>query len=177
MGNTKKIFYLKKKINLIKSNQKLNECSNIFDERYDKIKDKKKLYKLKFKSNKKLIEAIKNASLNGNLKFKFNLESKIYTRNQNAKLDELYSPKIIYNITKNMLDIYYKDLDFSKINYDDYEKAIFNLIFYTEIFEKEFPKDINNFLFFCLELQIKNYKLNSNNFYIFIIESFNLKNI
>ena len=51
-----------------------------------------------------------------------------------------------------MLDIYYKDLDFSKINYDDYEKAIFNLIFYTEIFEKEFPKDINNFLFFCLEL-------------------------
>ena len=41
-----------------------------------------------------------------------------------------------------MLDIYYEDLDFSKINYDDYEKAIVNLIFYTEIFEKEFPKDI-----------------------------------
>ena len=146
------LIYLKKEINLIKSNINLNECSNIFDERYDKIKDKKKLYNLKFKSNKKLIAAIKNTSFNGALKFKISLESKIYTSNENTNLDELYSPKTIYNITKNMLDIYYEDLDFSKINYNDYEKAIINLIFYTEIFEKEFPKDINNFLFFCLEL-------------------------
>lgn len=147
------LIYLKKEINLIKSNTSLNECSNNYnDERYEKIKDKKKLYNLKYKSNKKLIASIKNAPLNGDFKFKINLESKIYKSKQNAKLDHIYFPKTIYNITKNMLDIYYKDLDFNKINYNDYEKVIINLIFYTEIFEKELPKDINNFLFFCLEI-------------------------
>jgi hypothetical protein len=146
------LIYLKKEINLIKSKQNLNECNNFYDERYEKIKDKQKLYNLKYKSKKKISEAIKNASLNTDIIFKISLESKLYTSNPNIKLDKLYSPKTIYNITKNMLDIYYKDLDFSKINYNDYEKAIINLIFYTEIFEKEFPKDINNFLFFCLEL-------------------------
>lgn len=146
------LIYLKKEINSIKSNQNLNDCNNLFDERYEKIKDKTKLFTLKYKSNKKAIETIKNVTLNDNIPFKMSFDSKIYTKNKNMKLNELYSPKTIYNITKNMLDIYYKDLDFSKINYSDYEKSIINLIAYTDIFGKDFPKDINNFLFYCLEL-------------------------
>lgn len=88
------------------------------------------------------------ANIKGTLKFK----SKYYNKNKEIKIDSIYSLRTIYSITNSMLDNYYNDLDITRINKTEYEKIIIHLIYYSQLLEKQLPKDINKFLFYCFDL-------------------------
>ncbi len=62
-----------------------------------------------------------------------------------------YSFIRIYNTITNILNDYYKDLDYSKIDKEEYYRIIIYLIYFTTILNEDFPKDTNLFLFYCLD--------------------------
>ena len=147
------LIYLKKKIDEFKS--KLNDIYEDYNNiRFKKIEgvEIKKLYSLQSKvSPKKIIPIIESLNSNNKIKNRINFKSKYY-KNKEIKFEEIYCPKEIFMITNNMLDKYYQDLDFKKIDDIEYEKIIIYLIYYVQLFENKLPKDINKFLFYCLEL-------------------------
>ena len=73
-----------------------------------------------------------------------------YYRNKIISYNNVYSPRMLYSKSNEMLNSYFKDLNFDKINIYEYEKILIYLIFYTKIYQEQLPKDINKFLFYCL---------------------------
>ena len=145
---------LKKIIGCCK-NEEEERFSEAFNERYKKIEkiEVKKLYSIncnkKDKDNLLLIQNLNiSSTIGGTIKFK----SKYY-KNKEIKIENIYSPKSIYNITNDMLDNYYNSLDFKKINKIEYEKIIIHLLYYSRLIENKLPKDINKFLFYCFDLE------------------------
>ena len=82
-------------------------------------------------------------------KVKINFYSKV--KNIKESFDSSYSLIKIYETITNILNEYYKDLDYSKIDKKEYNKIIIYLMYFTTIFNDDFPKDINLFLFYCLD--------------------------
>ena len=55
------------------------------------------------------------------------------------------------NTTNKILDEYYLNLDFSKVNKDEYKKLIIHLIYYCSLYPNDFNKEIIKFLIYCLK--------------------------
>ena len=111
----------------------------------------KDIYKLDY--DKKKANEIKAPSYsfgtNEINKVKINFYSKF--KNIKENFDSSYSFIKIYDTITNILNEYYKDLDYSKIDKKEYNKIIIYLMYFTTIFNDDFPKDINLFLFSCLD--------------------------
>ena len=149
------LIYLEKKIEYYNENN-YNRNNAFFDKRYKKIEgiETSKLYNIN--SNKKpkdIIMMIQNLNISENYNCTLKFKSKYYNKNKEIKITNIYSLKTIYNITSKMLDNYYKDLNFQKIDKNEYEKVIIHLIYFTELFDNQLPKDLNRFLFYCFDLQ------------------------
>ena len=123
---------------------------------YKSIKDldNKKLYSLEPKiKEKEALNIISNASFNGNLKNnKITFKTK-FLKDKIFNINDVFSPLKVYNQLNKMVDEYYQNLDFNKINKDEYKKLIIHLIYYCSLFPQEFNKDIVKFLIYCLKTE------------------------
>ena len=147
------LIYLKKEIQYFSLKFK-SKYKEVIDDKYKKIEgiENEKLYSLESQNNYKDIINIlenKNNILDENIKNKIIFKSKYY-KYKIIAYNDIFSPKMLYKISHQLLDNYYKDLDFNKINKFQYEKMLICLLFYSDIFKNDFPKDINKFLFYCL---------------------------
>ena len=118
-----------------------------------KESDSKKLYTLDPKlKDKDVLSIIANASYNGNIKGnKINFKTKIL-KDKIISLNDVFSPiKVLNNLNK-MVDEYYLNLDFGKINKDEYKKSIIQVIYYINLFPNDINKDIIKFLIYCLKI-------------------------
>ena len=145
------LIYLKKEIYNFSLKVK-NKYKEVLDIKYKKIEkiETEKLYSLE--SQKKTIEMLtilENKDLEDNIKNKIIFKSKYY-RNKIISYNDIYSPKMIYKISKNCLEYYYNDLDFKQVNIYQYEKVLICLLFYSHLFESDLPININRFIFYCL---------------------------
>ena len=123
---------------------------------YKSIKDvdNKKLYTLEPKlKEKEILNAISNLSFNGNIKNnKITFKTK-FLKDKTFNLNDVFSPLKVYNQLNKMIDEYYQNLDFSKINKDEYKKLIIHLIYYCSLFPQDFDKGIIKFLIYCLKTE------------------------
>lgn len=145
------LIFLKKKIDYFVSQIKDN-YKEIIQNDYEKIKnvEDKNLCSIDLQKREKEINAIiQNPGLLSPLKYKLNFKSKYY-KGKIPTYTELYSPLMIFNETKNMLNQYYIDLDSNIINKEEYKKLLVYLIFYVNINKNYLPNNINRFLFYCL---------------------------
>ena len=145
------LIYLKKEIYNFSLKVK-NKYKEVLDIKYKKIEkiETEKLYSLE--SQKKTIEMLtilENKDLEDSIKNKIIFKSKYY-RNKIISYNDIYSPKMIYKISKNCLEYYYNDLDFKQVNIYQYEKVLICLLFYSHLFESDLPININRFIFYCL---------------------------
>ena len=147
------LIYLKKEIYNISLKIK-NNYKEIIDDKYKKLEglEDEKLYSLESQKNYKdiinIIEDNKN-NLCENIKNKIIFKSKYY-KYKIITYNDIFSPKVLYKISNQLLNNYYIDLDFNKVNKYQYDKILICLLFYSHIFQNDFPKDINKFLFYCL---------------------------
>ena len=144
---------LKKKMVYYK-NESIGNYNEASNKRYKKIEgiEMKKLYSLTCnKKPKDILPIIQNLNINSTINCTLKFKSKYY-KNKEIKIENIDSPKSIYNITNNMLDNYYNDLDYKKINKIEYERIIIHLLFYSQFIEN-LPEDINKFLFYCFDLE------------------------
>ena len=145
------LIHLKKEIyNFSSKVKKAN--TEVLDEKFKKIEelDTDKLYSVEV--NKKMDEVkviLESDNLGENILNRIIFKSKYY-RNKIISYNNVYSPRILYSKSNEMLNSYFKDLNFDKINIYEYEKILIYLIFYTKIYQEQLPKDINKFLFYCL---------------------------
>ena len=136
-----------------KRNENINE-----DEGYKIIKDLdiKKLYTIECKlKEKEIINSITSANFNESIK-KSNLNFKAKILKDKAySFSEIASPYKIYTQLNKMLEGYLKKLDFGKVNKEEYKKLIMQLIYYCNMFQDDFPKDVIKFLVYCLKTENK----------------------
>ena len=73
------------------------------------------------------------------------------------KYDTIYSFMHIYTLISDFVSEYYRTLDYSKIDKEEYNKIIIYLIYYISILNENnlFPKDLSSFLFYCLDCNQK----------------------
>ena len=143
------LILLEKKINeFTKTIQ--NTRQEIIQEEYQKVKKKEKEpYSLDFdKKKEKEIKAPSYSYGTNDMKVKISFK----TKKKKINLETSYSFITIYDKITSILNDYYKDLDYSRIDKNEYNKLIIYLIFFTTIFNEDFPGNINLFLFNCLEL-------------------------
>ena len=123
---------------------------------YKGIKDieNKKLYSLEPKlKEKEILSNISNVAFNGNIKNnKITFKTKIL-KDKVFNLNDVYSPLKVYSQLNKMVDDLFQNLDFSKINKDEYKKLIIHLIYYCSLFPQEFDKTIIKFLIYCLKTE------------------------
>ena len=121
---------------------------------YKLVKDTeiKKLYNLEPKlKDKDVLNMIANPGFNGNIKNnKINFKTKIL-KDKPINLNDVFSPLKVFNTTNKILDEYYLNLDFSKVNKDEYKKLIIHLIYYCSLYPNDFNKEIVKFLIYCLK--------------------------
>ena len=121
---------------------------------YKLVKDTeiKKLYTLEPKLKEKdVLNIIANPGFNGNIKNnKINFKAKIL-KDKPINLNDVFSPLKVLNTTNKILDEYYLNLDFSKVNKDEYKKLIIHLIYYCSLYPNDFNKEIIKFLIYCLK--------------------------
>ena len=132
---------------------KKNEEAEGSDYKLIKDADNKKLYTLEPKlKEKEALTIISNASFNGNLKNnKITFKTK-FLKDKTFNLNDVFSPLKVYNQLNKMIDEYNKNLDFSKINKEEYKKLIIHLIYYCNLYPQDF-KGITKFLIFCLKTE------------------------
>jgi hypothetical protein len=145
------LIHLKNKIYNVSSKVKPANAE-VLDEKFKKIEelDTDKLYSVE--ANKKIDEMkaiLQSNNLGNNISSRIIFKSKLY-RNKIISYNNIYSPRMLYNKSNEMLNSYFKDLDFDKINIYEYERILIYLIFYSKIYQEQLPKDINKFLFYCL---------------------------
>ena len=153
LPNDELLFLLKGKNNI---KNKSNERPNItFDEKYKKIKSLQqkgeKLYKVECSKHDKDIFPMINLNVDIPCKIKF--KSKYYNSKKEVKIEILSSLKSIYTNTNKILNNYYANLDAKEINKNEYAKTIIQLLYYSQLLKNNLPKDINIFLFYCLDLE------------------------
>ncbi len=124
---------------------------------YKSMKDSdiKKLYNLETKIKDKEFTNIllSNPSFNGNIKNqKINFKAKII-KDKSININDVFSPVKLHNNLNKIVDEYYQNLDFNKINKDEYRKMIIHLIYYCNLFSQEFNKGITKFLIYCLKIE------------------------
>ena len=143
------LIILEKKINeFTKSIQ--NTWREVTQEEYQILMNTKEKNRYTLDYDKKRANEIKAPSFCygvNEIKVKINFKTKKIKRYYETS----YSFIRIYNIITNILNDYYKDLDYSKINKEEYNKIIIYLIYFTTILNDDFPKDTNLFLFYCLD--------------------------
>ena len=83
------------------------------------------------------------------------------TKKKKQRLEIIYSFVTVYNKITSILNEYYKDLDYSKINKNELNELIIYLIYFTTIFNEDFPENIKFFLFYCLDYDIPKKKENN----------------
>ena len=92
-----------------------------------------------------------NNAYNGNIKNnKINFKTKIL-KDKPININDVFSPLKVLNTLNKMVDEYYLNLDFNKINKDEYKKMIIHLIYYCSLFSNDINKDILKFLVYCLK--------------------------
>ena len=158
--------------NLININRNINAIQEKIKDFVETIKDKskevtenndyklvkdteiKKLYSLEPKLKEKdVLNIIANPSFNGNIKNKkINFKAKIL-KDKPINLNDVFSPLKLLNTTNKILDEYYLNLDFSKVNKDEYKKLIIHLIYYCSLYPNDFNKEIIKFLIYCLKTE------------------------
>ena len=156
--------------NLININKNINTIQEKIKEFVETIKDKskevtenndyklvkdteiKKLYTLEPKLKEKdVLNIIANPGFNGNIKNnKINFKAKIL-KDKPINLNDVFSPLKVLNTTNKILDEYYLNLDFGKVNKDEYKKLIIHLIYYCSLYPNDFNKEIIKFLIYCLK--------------------------
>ena len=123
---------------------------------YKLVKDTeiKKLYTLEPKLKEKdVLNIIANPGFNGNIKNnKINFKAKIL-KDKPINLNDVFSPLKVLNTTNKILDEYDLNLDFSKVNKDEYKKLIIHLIYYCNLYPNDFNKEIIKFLIYCLKTE------------------------
>ena len=157
----KDIIYVNNNINIIQEKiksftesikEKKKEIQENNDYKSIKDSDIKKLYSLEPKlKEKEVLNILANIGYNGNIKNnKISFKAKIL-KDKAINLNDVFSPIKVFNHLNKMLDEYYLNLDFGKINKDEYKKLIIHLIYYCSIFQNDFDKDIIKFLIYCLK--------------------------
>lgn len=159
--------------NLVFINNDLNILHKKIEEFMDSIKDKKneeveasdyksikdadikKIFTLEPKLKEKdALNIVSNPTFNGILKNnKITFKTK-FIKDKNIVINEVSSPLKIYKELNKMLDDYNQNLDFTKINKDDYKKIIVHLIYYcNNLYPQDFQKGIIKFLVYCLKTE------------------------
>ena len=133
---------------------KKKEIKENNDYKLVKESDSKKLYSLEPKlKDKDVLSIINNASFNGNIKGnKINFKTKIL-KDKPISLNDVFSPLKMLNNLNKMLDEYYLNLDFGKVNKDEYKKLIIQVIYYINLVPNDINKDIIKFLIYCLKIE------------------------
>ena len=139
----KKIYEFSKKIE--------NTREPIEQEDYKKLIDTKEKNRYSLDYDKKKANEIKAPSYSFGLN-EIKVKIIFKARKKNFKFESSYSFITIYDKITSMLNEYYKDLDDSKIDKNEYNKLIIFLMYFTTILNDDFPKEITLFLFYCLEL-------------------------
>jgi len=133
---------------------KKNEEIEASDYKSIKDADIKKIFTLEPKLKEKdALNIVSNATFNGIIKNnKITFKSK-FIKDKNIVINEVSSPIKVYKELNKMLDDYNQNLDFTKINKDDYKKLIVHLIYYcNNLYPQDFQKGIIKFLFYCLKI-------------------------
>ena len=144
------LIYLKNQITNYSLKVK-NKYKEVFDEKFKKLEGLEidKLYSIDSQKNyKEISDILENSNLDDNIQNKIIIKSR-YFKKKIISYNDIYSPLKIYNISSQILENYYKNLNFNIMNKYQYEKILICLLFYSKIFENELPKDINKFLFYC----------------------------
>jgi len=144
------LIILEKKINEFTKNIQ-NTRKEIMQEDYKKLMETKEKDRYTLDYDKKKINEIKAPAfsfgtneIKAKITFKVGKKNKLYFENS-------YSFITIYDKITTILNKYYQDLDYSQINKNEYNQLIIYLIYFTTILSDDFPKDINLFLFYCLD--------------------------
>ena len=123
---------------------------------YKSIKDvdNKKLYTIEPKlKEKEALKEIANVSFNGNVKNnKISFKTKLL-KDKMFNINDVFSPLKVYNQLNKLVGDYYQNLEFNKINKDEYKKLIIHLIYYCGLYPQEFHKGIIKFLIYCLKTE------------------------
>ena len=148
------LIHLKTQLHNFSSKMK-NANTEVLDEKFKKIEelDTDKLYSVEVQNKgSELKDILENNNFGENILNKIIFKSKYY-KNKIISYNEIYSPRMIYSKSNDMLKSYFKDLNFGKINIYEYEKILIYLIFYAKIYQNQLTKDINKFLFYCLIIE------------------------
>ena len=144
------LIILEKKINEFTKKIE-NTREDMVQEDYKKLMETKEKSRYTLDYDKKKANEIKAPSycfgLN-EIKNKINFK----TKKKKFYYENCYSFITIYEKITSILNEYYNDLDYSKIDKNEYNKLIIFLMYFTTILNEEFPKEITLFLFYCLEL-------------------------
>ena len=148
--NDQLIFLKKLKDNISLKCKKKEDVDNKF-KKIEKL-ELDKLYSLESqKRNKEILNILEDNEniIKGNIKNKIIFKSKFH-KNKMIIYNDIYSPIMLYKISSELLESYYTDLDFNKVNKYKYDKLLICLLFYSQLLESDLPRDINKFLFYCL---------------------------
>ena len=108
--------------------------------------------------NKKITKQYENLENRGEIKEKIALISNLLEKEINSEF--IYYPITLYQKLNELVDKYYKDLDFEALDKNEYNKLIVVTIYYVKLINKNqnynFPEGIQKFLFHCLIHKNKN---------------------
>ena len=108
--------------------------------------------------NKKIAKQYENLENRGEIKEKIALISNLLEKE--IKSEFIYYPITLYQKLNELVDKYYKDLDFEALDKNEYNKLIVDTIYYVKLINKNqnynFPEGIQKFLFHCLIHKNKN---------------------
>ena len=156
------LIYINNNINLIHEKiksfiesiqDKNKEIKETNDYKTIKDTDIKKLYSLEPKlKDKDVLAIISNPGYNGNIKNnKINFKTKLL-KDKPINVNDVFSPLKVFNNLNKMIDEYYLNLDFGKINKDEYKKLIIHIIYYCSLYPNDFDKDIIKFMIYCIKI-------------------------
>ena len=144
------LIILEKKINEFTKKIE-NKREEITQEDYKKLMETKEKNRYTLEYDKKKANEIKAPSYSFSLN-EIRVKINFKTKKKKFYSDTSYSFITIYEKITSILNEYYNDLDYSKIDKKEYNKLIIFLMYFTTILNEEFPKEITLFLFYCLEL-------------------------
>ena len=108
--------------------------------------------------DKEIVRKYENLENRGEIKEKISLVNNLFK--EEIKSDFIYLPITLYQKLNELLDIYYKDLDFGAIDKNEYNKLIVDTMYYVKLINKNdthnFPEGTQKFLLHCLIYENKN---------------------
>ena len=132
---------------------KNKEIKETNDYKLIKDTDMKKLYSLEPKlKDKDALAIIANPGYNGNIKNnKINFKTKLL-KDKPINVNDVFSPLKVLNNLNKMIDEYYLNLDFGKINKDEYKKLIIHIIYFCSLYPNDFDKEIIKLMIYCIKI-------------------------